>query len=528
MTLIALSIAVHSPAQVPSAVKRAVRGAEIGADLIEWRVEELAAADDALAAIQTLIQQSPLPSIITCRAADEGGDFEGPEQRRLELIASVAGLETPPRYLDVELTAFERDAQFRGRIRHLLEQSTSSDGATRLILSAHDFHGRPRDLLQKIEAMSNEPVCGVMKIAWHARSLRDNLEAFELLRARHKPLIALCMGQFGLMSRVLAGKFGGFLTFASDHATEVTAPGQPTIEELKQVFRFDHIKPTTKVYGVIGWPVEHSRSPQYHNAGFEGIGFDGVFLPLPIPPEYEHFKATVSALIDLDDLNFRGASVTIPHKENLVRLARDRGGRLDEMSEMIGAANTLMVGSDGALECANTDGPAAIDALCAGMSIVEAQLRGKRIAILGAGGAARSIVAALCDMGSSVTIFNRNRARAEQLVADLGCDNKSKKHVFVGDLTSLQHERFDIYINCTPIGMSGGSAPKESPLPSDAPLDQSSVVMDAVYSPPRTPLIQQAEMRGAHIVYGSEMFTRQAARQFELWTRTTMPDSSLK
>jgi 3-dehydroquinate dehydratase/shikimate dehydrogenase len=222
----------------------------------------------------------------------------------------------------VELAAFERDAQFRGRLRHLLEQKAVSEQAIRLILSTHDFHGRPRDLLQKIEAMSNEPLCAVTKIAWHARSLRDNIEAFELLRARGKPMIALCMGQFGLMSRVLAGKFGGFLTFASDHATEVTAPGQPTIAELKQLFRFDQIKPTTKVYGVIGWPVEHSRSPQHHNAGFERIGFDGVYLPLPIPSEYEHFKATVGALIDGDALNFRGASVTIPHKENLVRFVR--------------------------------------------------------------------------------------------------------------------------------------------------------------------------------------------------------------
>jgi 3-dehydroquinate dehydratase/shikimate dehydrogenase len=188
------------------------------------------------------------------------------------------------------------------------------------------------------------------------------------------------------------------------------------------------------------------------------------------------------------------------------------------MSEMIGAANTLIVGSDGALECANTDAPAAIESLCAGAGMVEAQLRGKRIAVLGAGGAARSIVAALCQKGSSLTVFNRSGARAQQLVADLGCVGEAEKHVCVGDLKSLQGERFDVYINCTPVGMSSGPAPNESPLPADAPLDQSCVVMDTVYTPPRTPLIVHAEACGARVVSGDEMFERQAAKQFELWS----------
>ena len=120
----------------------------------------------------------------------------------------------------------------------------------------------------------------MIKIAWLARSLRDNLEAFELLRTRRKPMIALCMGRFGLMSRVLAPKFGGFLTFASLDGSSGTAPGQISISDMKKLYRWDALSPSTKVYGVVGSPIMHSMSPAIHNAGFEAVGFDGVYLPM--------------------------------------------------------------------------------------------------------------------------------------------------------------------------------------------------------------------------------------------------------
>ena len=114
-----------------------------------------------------------------------------------------------------------------------------------------------------------------------ARSVRDNLEAFDILATRTKPTIALCMGEFGLMSRVLAPKFGGFLTFASDAEGTGTAPGQPTARELRDLYRFESVRPATRVFGVIGWPVAHSRSPAFHNARFADAGHDGVYLPIP-------------------------------------------------------------------------------------------------------------------------------------------------------------------------------------------------------------------------------------------------------
>jgi 3-dehydroquinate dehydratase/shikimate dehydrogenase len=162
---------------------------------------------------------------------------------------------------------------------------------------------------------------------------------------------------------VLAKKAGALLTFAALDAGSATAPGQPTVEQLKTLYRWDALTAATRVYGVIGYPVGHSMSPAIHNAGFDAIGYDGVYLPLPIPPEYEHLKATLIQWLDSEAMSFRGASVTLPHKEHLVRFVREQGGQVDALAARIGAANTLLVEPGGALRCTNTDAPAAVDAL---------------------------------------------------------------------------------------------------------------------------------------------------------------------
>jgi len=533
MTLIAVSIAVHSADQIDAAIERASIALKSGANLIEWRIDELAQEPEALTAAAELVRRSPAPCIVTCRPDWEGGAYEGEERVRLELLHALMAAPDRPRYVDIELKSVQHDDVWAGNQSSIVSAVEKRDLQTSLIVSSHDFQGRPRDLLQRIESMTNEPACAVIKVAWLARSLRDNLEAFELLRTRRKPMIALCMGRFGLMSRVLAPKFGGFLTFATDTPTEVTAPGQPTIDDLLRLYRFDRINPKTKVYGVIGWPVEHSLSPVIQNAGFEAVGHDGVYLPLPIPPEYEHFKATVGALIDALGLDFRGASVTIPHKENLLRFVRERGGRCDRLTERIGAANTLMVGSAGGLECVNTDCPAAMQGLTAGMNIDQKDLAGKKVAVIGAGGAARAIVIGLVDAGALVTVFNRDQERARKLVEDAAVAPEAASggetaSASVGDPDALTRGGFDVYINCTPIGMAGGPAPHESPLPANVPLDENATVFDTVYTPARTPLIAEAEARGARVISGMDMFIRQAAMQFERWTGGVPPIDVIK
>jgi 3-dehydroquinate dehydratase/shikimate dehydrogenase len=514
MTLIALSIYLASPEELPDALDRAAAAASRGARLIEWRCDSIASDERAAAFIGQLVEQSPVPSIVTIRPDYEGGQYDGDEQHRRELLLQLAQHDAPPRYLDVELAAVVSQPQWRNELAHAVDNDTR-DIKTSVILSSHDFDRRPADLLQRIEAMTNADTCAVLKVAWHARSLRDNLELFDLLLARQKPTIALCMGPFGLMSRVLAPKFGGFLTFVTDSHESATAPGQPTVEDLRETYRFDAIARTTQVYGVIGWPIEQSRSPHIHNAGFSAVNYDGVLIPMPIPPEYEHFKATVGAMLDHAPLDFRGAAVTIPHKENLLRFVRERGGKCDELTDRIGAANTLIVEKDGSIGCTNTDCPAAIDALVAGMEISPEQLRNKHVAVLGAGGAARAVVAGLSDAGATITVLNRDAAKAARLMNELQVQR------------AASDDRIDIVINCTPIGMVSGPDPDGVPLHVDAArpvqLHHTMTVFDTVYHPQRTPLLVAAEHAGARIITGREMFLRQAALQFEHWTGSQAP-----
>ena len=367
--------------------------------------------------------------------------------------------------------------------------------------------------------------------------MRDNIEAFELLATRVKPAVVLCMGEPGLMSRVLAPKFGAFLTFAhagSDSDAQRaaanaagTAPGQVSVQDMVNLYGFRRINSATRVFGVIGWPVGHSRSPHVHNEWFREAGRNAVLLPMPIPPEYEHFKATVAELLAFAPLDFRGACVTIPHKENLLRFVNEQGGHIDALAARIGAANTLYLDAAGALHCANTDAPAAVDALTHGMGIERAALHGKRIAVLGAGGVARAVAVGLADEGAHVVVFNRNEDRARRLCAQLqegamqargtGNSDAVAGSIIAGRNTELSSGGFHAFINCTPVGMQGGPDPQGSPLASDVHLDETVTVMDTVYAPRETPLLIHSRSRGARTVDGWVMFTKQAERQFRLW-----------
>ena len=518
--MICCSIQVDAASEVDHGLQQAERVCAEGANLVEWRVDSLAEEPDGVKSAQRLLVESPLPSILTCRSAREGGGYEGTETERVSFLEEVGVGAHPPRYIDYELLDYQRSANVRQKVDLVVSHPDQVRSvSTGLILSTHDFDQRPRDLMQRVEAMSSDPACAVAKIAWTARSLRDNLEAFDLLRERSKPTIALCMGDFGVMSRVLAPKFGGFLTYAMAEEGEETAPGQPTVRDLRELYRIDSIRETTKVFGVVGWPVRASLSPIVHNAGFGATGFDGVYVGMPVPPEWEHFKATVGAFLDHQALHLGGLSVTMPHKEHLVRFVQEAGGELDQISAQCGAANTLVVKADGTLQALNTDAPAAVASLAAALEIDVDDLSGKRVAVIGAGGVARAIVAGLLAHQVKVVVFNRTRSRAEQLVADL-----SSPDVSVGESSELACGCFHAFVNATSIGSPSGDAPDEMPLPDDVHLDHDVAVLETVYAPTPTPLVQLATDRGARIATGEDMFVRQAILQFKAWTGAMPPE----
>ncbi len=540
-TLLCVPILVHD---LPAALADAKQARHAGADLVEFRIDEFFtgsagdAGDEEQRAVLRLVAESPLPCIITCRAGAEGGHYDGDETARVSLLERLGtaqrgsgdGAEHPPRYIDVELATYTRSANLKQKINLAVDHPGQvRDVRTSLILSVHDFTQRPADLLRRIARMRAEPGAAVLKIAYRARSLRDNLELFDILAEADRPTIALAMGEFGLMSRVLAPKFGGFLTFASLSGSSATAPGQPTIGDLLTTYRFRSIAAGTYVYGVIGWPVAHSLSPLMHNAGFEAVGHDGVYLPLPVPPEYEHFKATLGALIDHPRLTFCGCSVTIPHKEHLVRFAREHGDAwsIDALSDACDAANTLTIrrGGDGRFVSAgvsNTDGPAAIDCLTGPLG----PLAGKRIAIIGAGGAGRAIGAALVLTGATVIVHNRTRPRAEALVKDLLAKLHARPdQVLAADLADLPASACHAVINCTPVGMAGGPAPNDLPIDPEQLRNSNpaAVVFDTVYRPRRTPLLERAAAAGLRTIDGLSMLVAQGARQFAQWTGREAP-----
>ncbi len=552
MSLIAVAITVESANDIEPALECARAQAKLGATIVEWRVDTLAQTQGALESVAQLVKNSPLPCIVTARVAAEGGAYVGNENERLELLVAICKLNVPPSYIDLELAAFAASAEFAN-------QFAATKTSTRLILSAHDFHTRPADLSKRVGAMWSEPLCSVAKVAWRARSVRDNLEAFEFMRYQGKPTIALCMGSFGIASRVLAPKFGGFLTYARPDGEMGTAPGQLTVDELINVYALPHMTPATTVFAVVGWPVEHSLSPLLHNAAFVARQFNGAYVPLAIPPEWEHFKASIGDMCAAPLLNLRGVSVTLPHKEHALRLCQEQGGACDTVSQWCGAANTLLF-ADGVVASAfNTDAPAAVVALAGALGMSERasaalasgygipnahidllntrnvnnsekstvkqafdQWSQQRILVLGAGGAARAVVAGLSLAGAHVTVINRTHDKAVKLANHFNARaifGAHQSRVEAVELNNVAANSFNVIVNCTSAGMTGGGGEHIDPLSNTFKINSTMVVMDTVYRPRETPLLKRARNAGAILVDGTEMFLRQAALQFELFTQ---------
>jgi 3-dehydroquinate dehydratase/shikimate dehydrogenase len=499
VTYLCVPIFVHNVEQARRDVGAAI---EAGAEMVELRLDDQADATVA----RSVVSQFQIPMILTCRPTWEGGRSELSNEARINLLSEIAPTDERT-WIDFEIKG---------------AKATALDGiGNPLILSAHDFKGRPDRLYNLIEEMNASPA-GVSKLAWTARTIRDNIEAFEILLHRQKPMIALCMGEAGLMSRVLAKKFGAFLTFASLHDEAATAPGQVTIRDMKRLYRWDALRPDTRVYGVVGSPVAHSMSPAIHNAAFDRIGFNGVYLPMLVNEGYESFKAFMETLLSFAPLHLSGLSVTIPHKENALRYLIENGHEVDPLARRIGALNTIVISRDldrVSLRGFSTDYSAILDSITHTLGITRADLAGRRVAVLGAGGTGRTAVAALAHCGATVVVYNRTREKADALAAEF--DGKSGK-VVAADLGSLCKSCCQIYINTTSVGMHPHV--DASPFGDNPPaIGPDTLVFDTIYNPLRTRLLEYAESRGAKTIGGIEMFIRQAAGQFESWTTQPAP-----
>ena len=532
--------------------------AAAGADMVELRLDYLQDhSEPAIRKLMAAADKFPGEVIATCRLASEGGVWDGDESRRVSLLeqAGLAGAD----YIDFEHAAWQASANVRQKIGLVCEVGLQTDRPrSKLILSKHNFERTPTNLDTIFAELAAEPA-HVVKLVCKANRITDAVRILEALRnaRKHPPkpplgkggggrtetdeiasetsnpplgkggqgrVIALSMGEAGTLARVLAGKFDALLTFASLEAGKESAPGQLTLAQMRSLYRWDSLRSDTLVYGVIGCPVAHSMSPAIMNAAFGATGHNGIYLPLLVESAYEDFAAFVGGCLERPWLDLRGCSVTIPHKQNLLRFVGERGGEIEPLAARIGAANTLVIepglhedGSDACVAAFNTDYRGAMDALLAGLEGTGKDLRDAAVAVLGAGGASRAIVAGLRDAGASVTIYNRTAERAKQLADEFGCQAKPWEQR--GQLEA------DVVINTTSIGMWPNV--DDSPLP-ETTLRAGKAVFDTVYNPIETRLLREARLRGCRVIDGVAMFVGQAAAQFRLWTNLSPPTAIMR
>jgi 3-dehydroquinate dehydratase/shikimate dehydrogenase len=477
-----------------------------GAEILELRTDYLEnltvdLVKDLIAETKNATEQS-VPIIMTCRDQKQGGVRLYSEQLRIEILAEAAGSGCD--FIDCEYDNFLSPAA-----QVTLKQVLAENPKIRLILSAHNFTSRFEDINRLYQDILKVCPTAIPKLVYTANHINDCFDAFDLLHNISGDSIVFCMGEAGLISRIIAKKLGSFVTFASINAEAATAPGQLTVEQFKGLYRYDSIDADTELFGVIADPVGHSLSPAIHNACFADEGINKLYLPLLVEGGQAGFDKFLNNILSRDWLNFKGFSVTIPHKQNALSFVKAKDGFVEPLADKIGAVNTLIIGTDSKLSAYNTDYAAALDAITSTMGITRADLKDLPVAIIGAGGVSRAIVAGLSDVGARIKIYNRTVKKAEDLAAEFNCD--------FAPLDDLANIDTKLLINCTSIGMHPNI--DAAPFPQEC-LKKDMVVFDTVYNPAETLLLKQAKEAGAKTIDGISMFVNQGLAQFKLFTST--------
>jgi len=451
---------------------------EQGARLVELRLDYI----DGDVNIKRLIAERPCPVVIACRRQRDGGKYAGSEEQRVLLLrtAIAEGVE----YVDLEDDIASSIPRF---------------GKTKRIISVHDFRKTPEDL-----ATLHSRLCrhdpDIVKISAMANHPRDNLRILRLIQQSEIPMIGICMGDIGVPTRILAGKFGAPFTYATFHHERALAPGQLSFRQMTEIYGYDQITAETEVYGVIADPVAHSLSPLIHNAAFQHLQMNKVYVPFRVPREdLEQF------IDDAPQLGIKGLSVTIPHKEAVVKKLTEADGAV----RGIGACNTVLFDGD-KRRGYNTDYRAAMSSLAVAMDLSEQQekpLAGKTALVLGAGGVGMAIVYGLVRRGAQVVVTDGVARQAANVAKRFNCRTV--------DWAGRHGVTADLLFHCTPIGMH----PEVNETPFEKHhLRPSMVVFDAVYNPENTLLVKEARSRNCNVITGIDMFVGQASLQFKLFT----------
>jgi len=452
--------------------------------LLEFRLDYLRQPQSALAKIRRFLETHQYVTALgTCRRADSGGKFKGSLASEIDVLAKAqaAGCQI----VDLELeSALKAKPEAVARLRKI--------GG--LIVSFHDFRAT-RNLEATLEKMLTIPA-DFYKIVSTATTLSDNVTMMKFLQRESDKhaLVGLCMGEQGIISRVLGVRAGSAFTFGAVSAESKTAPGQVSARDLRSIYRIEQVDAATRVYGVAGDPIEHTLSPVIMNTALRRENVNGVYVAL-------HAKALKDLLHCVREIPLHGLSITMPYKQAIL----EHLDNTDAHTAKIGACNTIVRGQDGKLYGFNTDVAGVVRPLEQRLPIENA-----KVLVLGAGGAARAAVFALKERGADISILNRSAAKGQKLARQARARTIKR--------ADLRKSGFDVIINATPVGM--GSA-RDCPLKEDE--IQAKVVFDMVYDPVETRLLQLARAKGIAVIPGVEMFVHQAARQFEIWTGKPAP-----
>ena len=502
-TKLAVPIAAKDLEKARQQVKAAISA---GAELLELRTDYLEGLSvemvkNLIAFVKSACDKQ-LPIIVTCRDQRQGGVIDYKQQLRIEVL--VGALKAGAEFIDYEYDNF-LIAENQEAINHALSQNSQA----RLILSAHNFETKFPGISKLYRDILDVCPEAIPKLVYAANHINDCFEAFDLLGQTSGDKIVFCMGEAGLISRIIAKKLNSFVTFASIDNQSATAPGQLTIEQFKQLYHYDDITSETELFGVIANPVGHSLSPAIHNACFAEKSMNKLYLPLLVGGGQQEFNSFLHNVIERKWLNFVGFSITIPHKQSALEFAQANGGFVEPLAEKIGAVNTLIIGTDIKLGAYNTDYSAALDAVTSTLGIDRGGLRGLPVIVVGAGGVARAIVAGLNDAGAQIHIYNRTVSKAEKLADEFNCD--------FAPLDDLMDMNAKLVVNCTSIGMHPNI--DATPVPQKC-LKSDMAVFDTVYNPIETLLLKQAKQAGAKTIDGVSMFVNQGLAQFKLFTNT--------
>lgn len=453
---------------------------------VELRLDWLANDRERHAVLEWVKRFAPKKAVFvaTCRRRIGGGEFAGGAAE--ELFWLMKAKEAGCTWCDLEIET----------VRELPGKSVQGYAVpSKVMLSIHDFRRTPQ--LSKELKMPAAGGAAALKVAAMSRKLSDSMRLLRAAQGRQQ-VVAIPMGEIGLPGRILSLREGSALAYAPVAAA--TAPGQIPLSDLIELYRAHKLTRRTQVYGVIGDPISHSLSPLLHNTGYIAAKKDAVFLPFLVEDLREFLKV-------LPEFGVRGFSVTLPHKQRILRYLED----CEPLAAEIGAVNTVMVRRDGKLAGSNTDYIGVLRALEGKM-----QLRGSRVVIFGAGGAARAAAFAVSKAGAEVLVCARRENAAKELARAV--------HGGVLRRAALRKQNFDALVNATPVGMHpyAGSSPLE------AGELKCALVMDLIYRPLQTKLLRMAAERGIRTVSGVEMFLAQGVAQWELWMGSRAPQPAMR